>query len=253
MLTAITRAVSPAMNRCELAYLARAPIDIARAVAQHSAYEARLARLGARVISLPAEADFPDSVFVEDPAVVVDEVAVIARPGAMSRQGESESLARALEPFRTLRRIEPPATLEGGDVVIAGKHVFVGASARTNAEGIAQLARHLAPFGYTVQPVQVRGCLHLKSGCCWLGDGAMLVNREWIDPSPLREYWLIDVAEPWAADVLRTRETIMMPDSFPLTAEILRERGYKVCTLDISELMKAEGGVTCMSLLFEDL
>jgi dimethylargininase len=252
MLIAITRSVSPAMNRCELAYLSRSPIDIARAAAQHRSYEACLAGLGARVITQPAEPELPDSVFVEDPALVVDEVAVIARPGVESRRAETESLARALEPFRLLRRIEAPGTLEGGDIVIAGRTLFAGVSQRTNSDGIAQLADALEPLGYTVQPVEVRGCLHLKSGCCYLGDDTFLVNRDWIDVEPFRSSRLIDVAEPWAADVLSIGETVVMPDTFPATAELLCQAGFKVCTLDISELMKAEGGVTCMSLVFED-
>jgi dimethylargininase len=253
VITAITRSISPAMNRCELAYLARQPIDLDKASAQHRQYEDCLRDLGVRVISLPAEPDLPDSVFVEDPAVVVDEVAVMTRMGAESRRPESESLERALEPFRAIRRLREPATLEGGDVMRAGWTLFVGASIRTNPEGIRQLAEELSPFGYEVRPVAVRGCMHLKTGCTFLGDGTVLANREWIDAEALREFEILDVApeEPWAADVLNIGGTIVMPDAFPATAELIRREGWKVRTLDVSELMKAEAGVTCMSIVFD--
>jgi dimethylargininase len=253
MLTAITRQVSAALNRCELAYLPRRAIDIEKARAQHRAYEACLSELGAREISLPAEPDLPDSVFVEDPAVVLDQVAIMARPGVESRRGETESLARALAPFRPLLWLQEPETLEGGDVVVAGYTLFAGASRRTNPAGLARLAREVEPLGYSLQAVEVRDCLHLKSGCCYLGDDTFLVNRAWIDAAPFRGRRLIEVApdEPWAADVLRLGDTILMPDSFPATADLLRRAGFRVRTLGLSELMKAEGGVTCMSLLFE--
>ena len=166
MLMAVTREVSPAMNRCELSYLDRVVIDLDKAAEQHRQYEQRLRAMGAEVIPLPAEPDMPDSVFVEDPAVVVEEVAILTRPGAESRRREGESLAKTLARFRPLRWVEAPATLEGGDVMRAGKTLYVGASARTNAAGIAQLSQELTPYGYRVVAVEVRGCLHLKSGCC---------------------------------------------------------------------------------------
>src|SRR6202451_1675852 len=163
-LVAVTREVSPAMNRCELSYLDRVDIDLGKAAEQHRQYEHCLRAMGANVIPLPAEPEMPDSVFVEDPAVVVEEVAILTRPGAESRRKEGESLAKTLARFRPLRWLEAPATLEGGDVMRAGKTLYVGASARTNAEGVAQLAVELKPYGYEVKAVEVRGCLHLKSG-----------------------------------------------------------------------------------------
>lgn len=253
MLTAITRAVGPTIYRCELEFLDRQPIDLDRAAAQHASYERFLEEMGARLISLPAEPDLPDSVFVEDPAIVLDEVAILTRMGAASRRGESESLARALAPFRTLRRIEPPGTLEGGDVLRIGRKLFVGASARTNAEGIVQLRGAVAPFDYEVEPVEVLRCLHLKSAATYLGEGAVLVNRGLIDPAPLAPYRLIDVApgEPWAANTLALGGVVLIPEAWPETASILRREGFTVRPIDISELMKAEAGLTCSSLIFE--
>ena len=249
MLTAITRAVSPSMEACELTYLERQKIDIARAREQHRAYEACLAELGVQVISLPAEADYPDAVFVEDTAIVLDEIAVMARPGAASRRGEAESVAHALAPYRTLRWLREPATLDGGDVMLAGKTLYVGVTARSNAAGIGQLAAEVEPFGYHVRPVIVQGCLHLKSACSYIGD-AVLVHRPWVDDAAFAGVTLVDVPEECGANVLMVGETVLVPANAPKTAELLRGMGRQVRLLDNSELMKAEGALTCCSLVF---
>ncbi len=250
MLTAITRAVSPALDRCELGHLPRQPIDVARAAAEHRQYEACLRELGVSVVSLPAEPDLPDSNFIEDPAVVVAEVAMMTRMGAESRRAESASLARALESFRPLRWMTPPATLEGGDVLRVGSRVFVGMSSRTNAAGIAQLDAELQPYGYTILPVKVRGCLHLKSACCAVGSETILINRQWVDPAAFPGFEIVDVPadEPRAGNVLAIGETVLVASSFPGTAELLDRRGWRVRPVDISELMKAEAGLTCSSI-----
>ena len=252
MLIAVTRAVSPAINRCELGFIERQEISLAKAEEQHHLYEACLAELGASVVSLQAEPDYPDSVFVEDPAVLVDEVAVMTRMGVASRRGESESLARALERYRPLRHLREPATLEGGDVMRIGRTIFVGASHRSNRAGIGQLSAELAPFGYTVVAVEVRGALHLKTACCYIGDGVILANRDWLDTAPLREFHIVDIGpdEPRAANVLAIGDSVIVPHCFPRTAEILAGLGKKVRLIDVSELMKAEAGVTCSSLVF---
>lgn len=253
MLQALTRQVSPTFASCELTFLDRQPIDVPKAREQHRAYEACLTELGAKVISLPADPQFPDGVFVEDPAIVLDEVAVITRPGAESRRGETERIAQALAPFRELRYIQAPGTLEGGDVVHVGKRLYVGLSQRTNREGIAQLTKILAPFGYRVFVVEVNGCLHLKSGACWVGGDAILANRQWINAAAFHDFRIIDVArdEPSAADVLPIAGKLLVPANFVHTSEILEGAGIKVQPIDVSELQKAEAGVTCMSLLFE--
>lgn len=252
MLIAITRAVSPTINSCEIGFIERQEIDLTRANQQHDDYERCLAELGASVVSLPAEPDYPDSVFVEDPAVVVEEAAIMTRMGAASRRGESTTLARALEQYRPLRWLRDPATLEGGDVMRIGRTLYVGLSHRTNREGIDQLSAELSPLGYSVVPVKVRGALHLKTACCYLGDGAVLVNRDWVDVAPLAGFRLVDVAqdEGRAANVLALGGSVVIPATFPKTAEILSQAGYKVRTVDVSELMKAEAGVTCSSLIF---
>lgn len=253
MLTAITRAVSPAIGRCELTFLGRQEIDIGKAVEQHRRYRDCLVELGLAVLTLPVEPDLPDSVFVEDPAVVMEEAAVIARMGAESRRAESESLALALAPYRPLRHMHAPATLEGGDVVRVGRRLFVGLSGRSNSEGVRQLAEHLEPLGYSVTGVGMRGCLHLKSACCALGEGLLLANREWVDTAAFEGLEIVDVApdEPAAADVLAIGGALLIPAAFPRTAERLARLGRRVLPLDVSELMKAEAGVTCMSVIFE--
>ena len=239
------------MNACELSFQERVPIDVARARAQHRAYEQCLAELGVRVISLAAEPGYPDSVFVEDPAIVLDEVAVITRPGAESRRGESQSLAAALEPFRPLCWMREPATLDGGDVMRAGKTLYVGRSGRTSVEGIRQLAAHVEPFGYRVCPVEVKGCLHLKSACSYLGDGLVFAYRPWIDSEALGGLRLVDAPDAEAVNVLRVAGAILVAHGFPRTAETIESLGLPVRTLDNSEIRKAEGALTCCSLLFE--
>ena len=253
MLTAITRKVSPSFASCQLEYLQREPIDVAPAEAQHRNYEAALERLGARVISLPAEPNLPDCVFVEDPALVLDEIAVITRMGAESRRAEAQSLAEALANFRPLKHIIEPGTLEGGDVVRIGRKLYVGVSRRTNPAGVRQLAGVLEAYGYSVTPVPVHGCLHLKTACCSLGDGAVLANRELFDWRALTAVRYLDVPadEPWSADVLAMGGAIVQSRQFPQTIALLQSRGYKVRAVDVSELHKAEAGVTCMSLVFE--
>jgi dimethylargininase len=253
MLIALTRGVSPTLANCELQELTREPIDIARAIDQHRCYAKVLEELGARVIALPAEPQFPDGVFVEDPALVLDEIALMTRPGAESRRGEGESIAKVLTEFRDLTSIHGPGTLEGGDVMRIGRTLYVGASRRTNFEGIRQLREVATPLGYEVVAVPVRGCLHLKSACCYIGDETILANRNWIDRAFLSDFRILDVAaeEPRAANALRVGETLIYPDAFPRTRALLENSGFNVRAIDASELAKAEGGVTCTSILFE--
>jgi dimethylargininase len=250
MLFALTREVSPAIAHCELEFLDRQPIDLARAVEQHQRYQDCLADLGAHVEVLPATPSMPDGVFVEDPAIVLDEVAVITRMGAASRRGEAESLAVALAQYRELLRIEDPGTLEGGDVMRVDKTLYVGYSRRTNIAGIQQLAALVHPLGYFVVPIEVGGCLHLKSACCYLGDSTVLANRQWMDADALCGLKILDVPELRGANALRIGEIVLMPEAYPRTSEMLDRAGFRVRTIDNSELLKAEAGVTCTSLIF---
>jgi dimethylargininase len=253
MLTAITRAVSPALADCELSFIAREPINLARARLQHRNYEQLLAAAGARVISLAAEPDLPDSMFVEDPALVLPELAVVFPLGTETRRPEAASIARALAPYRSVSHVRLPGTVEGGDILRLDRRLFVGVSARSNAEGVAQLARIVGPHGYQVTAVPVTGCLHLKSAVTSLGGNVLLANRAWFDASAFHgcEWVEVDAAEPHAGNALLLGGTVVLPASFPRTRARIEARGFAVTPLDISELQKAESGLTCSSLLFE--
>jgi dimethylargininase len=241
------------MGQCELTYLPRAEIDIELARAQHRVYEKALERLGCRLVSLPGELDLPDSVFVEDTAVVLHEIAIITRPGATSRRPETVSVAKALGEYRELMFLQPPGTLDGGDVLRVGKTLYVGSSSRSNRSGIEQLTSIVAPFGYCVVSVLVRECLHLKSAVTQVGPNTLLINRQLVETSCFSGMDLIDVdgREPSGANALLIGNQVVYPASCPRTRERLEARGISVAGVDVSEIEKAEGGVTCCSLILE--
>jgi dimethylargininase len=253
MLIAITREISPNIDNCELTHLARQAIDVELAKTQHRRYEAALQTLGCEVHTLPALAELPDSVFVEDTAIVLEELAIITRPGADSRKPETATIASALEPFRALHFIESPATVDGGDVLHVGKDLYVGLSSRSNLASIEQLHRILEPFGYRVKGVAVKGCLHLKSAVTRVGEGRLLINRNLVAACEFAGVDFIDVddAEPFAANALLIGEEVLYPASFPRTRERLETAGISVHPVEVSELLKAEGAVTCCSLVFK--
>ena len=253
MVTAITRDVSPRFNECEITHIERTPIDLEVARAQHHEYVNVLKALGCKVIELPAEADLPDSVFVEDTAFILPEAAVITRPGADSRKPETESIIRALSPHVKLFHVREPATVDGGDVLLLGKNIYIGLSSRSNQEAIAQLNALLREDGYTVTGVRMHDCLHLKSAVTRVDDKTLLINKGWVDMHHFENFDLIEVdpAEPFAANCLPIGDSIIFPTSFPKTRAKLEENGHKVVTVDISELAKAEGAVTCCSLIID--
>jgi dimethylargininase len=250
---ALTRRISPSISRCELTHLSREPIDYARACAQHAQYEDALRSLGVEVVSLPAEPDLPDSVFVEDAALVLDDCAVMTRPGAESRRPESVSVEAALAPYRDILHIEPPGTLDGGDILVIGRTIYVGVTSRSTREGIDQLETLVGPRGYTVQGLAVKGCLHLKSAATLVGADTVLLNPAWVLPDafPRLRILEIDPTEPYAANAVLVGDTIIYPSSFPKTQAILAAAHINIVTVDADELAKAEGAVTCCSLLFE--
>ena len=253
MLIAITRPVSASLAQCELTHQARVPIDVGRARQQHAAYEGTLRSLGATVIQAPEAPELPDAVFIEDTALVLDEIAVIARPGAASRRAETGPVASLLSTYRPLRQLESPATLDGGDVLRIARTVYVGLSSRTNRLGAVQLGEILEPMGYAVVTVPVAGCLHLKSAVTQLADGLLLLNPQWVAPAAFTDCEFLPVAdqEPGAANALRVAGALIYPAHFPDTADRLVRHGLDVVPVECGELAKAEGGVTCCSLLFE--
>jgi len=250
-LVAVTRKVSSAMMRCELTHLDRVAIDVALAREQHRAYEQVLGDLGCRIETLPEEPELPDSVFVEDTAIVLEDVAVITRPGAQSRRAETASMAAALGKYRDLVRIESPGTLDGGDVLRVGRTLYVGTSSRSNASGIEQLGALLRTFGYRVLPAAVRGCLHLKSAVTQVIADALLINSRYVEREQFQGVGFIEVdeSEPSGANALMLGTDVIYSSSYPRTAEILRRHGIRVHTVEMSETEKAEGAVTCCSLL----
>ena len=249
---ALTRDVSPSIDRCQLTFIGREPIDLARARAQHDDYCARLARAGLEVIRLPADPDGPDCCFVEDTAIVLDELAIVTVPGAEPRRAETPAIAEALAPHRPVVRMTLPATLDGGDVLHMGRRLFVGQGGRSNAAGIEFLRRAIARHGYEVIAVEVTGCLHLKSAVTALDDETLLVNPDWFDGAPLGAYRTlpVDASEPGAANVLRVRGEVWAHPGFPRTLDLLDRAGYRITPVDISEFVKAEAALTCKSLLF---
>jgi dimethylargininase len=253
MRVAITREVSQGIARCELTHLAREPIDVDLARQQHRAYEARLREAGYSIVQIPAGEGMPDSVFVEDTALVFDELAIITRPGAESRRAETMAVAAALADYRLLRRVAAPGCLDGGDVLTVGRRVFIGTSLRTNAAAVAQVRAILEPFGYTVTAVAVHGCLHLKSAVTAVADDTLLINRDWVAAECFGGCELIEVdaGEPMAANALRLHDRVIYATAFPRTRARLEARGLRLAAVDVSEIAKAEGAVTCCSLIVD--
>jgi len=219
---------------------------------QHWAYRQALQNLGLEVILLPAEPGFPDAYFVEDPAIVTPGLAVICNPGALSRRGEGITLEPVLKEYRPVAHIQPPGTLEGGDVLCAEDHFFIGLSERTNQEGAAQLTALLEPTGYTCITIPVAAGLHLKSGVNYVGSNTLLVTSSLAEHPAFTRYQkiLIDPEEEYAANTLLVNGTLLTPRGFPKTRAELVRLGKPVIELDVSEVQKMDGGLTCMSLRF---
>ncbi len=251
--TAITRKVSPAIEKCELTHLDRQSISFEVATEQHEAYVALLRSIGCTVLTLDAEPTMPDSVFVEDAALVLDEVAVSTRPGAESRQAEVDSIRVALAPYRELIDIKAPGTLDGGDILKVGRTIYIGLSTRSNQAAVEQLRAGLEPHNYTVKTIEVKDCLHLKSAVSIVAKDVLLLNPAWIDPSLFPDMKIIEIdpSEPYAANAVLIGEDIIYPEEFPKTCAKLKAEGLKVHTVLATELAKAEGAVTCCSLIFK--
>jgi dimethylargininase len=248
---AITREISPAIEQCELTHLERTTIDLRRARAQHELYEEALRELGCEVVRLPAGPDMPDSVFIEDTAIVLDELAVITRPGAASRRVETAAVATALRSHRPVAAILAPGTLDGGDVQLIGRTLYVGVGYRSNDAGVAQLRAIVASQGYSVEGVRFTGCLHLKSAISLVADDLLLINPAWVDAALFGgcRTLHVDAAEPYAANAVLLGDLIIYPEEHARTLTRIEEAGVRVRTVPADELAKAEGAVTCCSLI----
>ena len=251
MAIAITRQVSPRFNECEITHIDRSPININIARTQHEGYVQALKDMGCELIELPAEADLPDSVFVEDTAFILPEAAVITRPGADSRRPETETIIHALQPYRELLLIHEPGRVDGGDVLVLDKDIFVGMSTRSNQAAVDQINILVGKFGYRAQGVELHDCLHLKSAVTRVDAKTLLINRHWVNAQHFAGFDLIDVdpSEPFAANCLPVNGEIIFPAAFPKTRAKLEARGHKIRTVLVDELAKAEGAVTCCGLI----
>jgi dimethylargininase len=230
------------------------PPDLALALEQHEAYCRALERLGVSLVTLPADAEFPDSTFVEDAAIVTSRGAILTRPGAPSRAGEVAALGPALsEWFPQLDRIVSPGTVDGGDVCEAGQHFFIGISQRTNWEGAAQLSAWLSRLGFGSSPIDIRelpGLLHLKTGVSWLGGRRLLAWPAIAGHDAVRGWEVMEVpkGEEYAANCIRVNDTVLVAEGFPETAALVRSLGDDVVAIDVSEYRKMDGGLSCLSV-----
>jgi dimethylargininase len=236
---AVTRELTAAIGNCELTFLHRSAIDFGLAQQQHRDYQSALSSLGCEVVVVPAPPGLADSVFIEDTALVLDDIAVMLRPGVASRQPEVAGVAEVLQQYKPLKAIEPPGTIDGGDLLRVGNRIFAGLSTRSN-------------FGMTVETVETTKCLHLKSAVSEVAPGTLLINTDWISSSAFKDFELIpvDKEETHAANALRIGKNLIYPSSFPRTMDVLVNRGIDVVPVDLTELQKAEGAVTCCSLIF---
>ncbi len=249
---AITRKPAPNFGKGITTAVNAEPPDYEKMLAQHCAYVETLKKLGLAVTVLDPEPDYPDAHFVEDTAVVTPDVAVITRPGADARRGEIATIAPVLADFREIRCIEAPGTLDGGDVLMIGKHFLIGISDRTNPAGAQQLGRILEDYGNTWSAVPLASGLHLKSSLNWVGKNFMLVTRDFANLEPIAGYEriIVEPDEEYAANILPVNDVLIMPAGFPKTRKQLEKTGLEIIELDTSECRKMDGALTCLSLRF---
>lgn len=249
---AVTRELTAGIANCELTFLSRSEIDFSGAQQQHLEYQSALSSLGCEIVIVPASPELADSVFIEDTALVLEDLAVMLRPGVASRRAEVAGVEEVLGQYKTLRSIESPGTVDGGDLLRVGNTIFAGLSTRSNQGGIQQLSNIVSDFGVTVETVETAKCLHLKSAVSEVAPGVLLINPDWVSSSVFENFELINIdeSEAHAANALRIGDSLIYPSSFPRTSEKLVRRGIDVISVDLSELQKAEGAVTCCSLIF---
>lgn len=253
MLKVLVHKPSKNLQDCELTYLESEKIDYEKALNQHEDYCQMIKQCGAQLEVLDENINLADSVFVEDPIIVFDELAVLTSMGVESRRAESDLLEKYFKEKKEVKKIQLPSKIEGGDVLIINKKVYVGVSARTNIEAINELESILKPFEYEVKAVKVHGCLHLKTGCTALDENTILINPNWVDASAFEDYKLINIPseEPFAANIMKINDFICMNECFPKTIDLVKSLNYKVKTTNISEFVKAEAGLTCMSVRYK--
>jgi dimethylargininase len=228
------------------------PINVALAKQQHTAYRRALLELGLQVIYLDGDPEFPDCCFVEDPAVIVGEIAIICHMGAVSRRGEEAAVARLLQKHKQIHTIDAPGTLEGGDVLTIGKKVYVGLTSRTSREGFEQLKRIAAQQGFETIPVETQNLFHLKSDITCVGEDCVLMRPGRFEDGLFSGYRKIIVheAEAYAANCLAVNGKVLVSEGYPRTREQIEESGFETIALDMSEFRKGDGSLTCLSKIF---
>jgi dimethylargininase len=251
-LIALVRPPAPSLQEGERSYIGREPIDFTRAQAQYRRYVDALRDAGAEIVEVAAAPDLPDSVFIEDTALVLDPLAVIARSGAESRRPEAPAVAAVLERYRHVEHTPAPATFDAGDILTIDKTVYVGRGARTNPAAIEFLTSLLRTHDHQVVPVSYGGCLHLKSAVNYLGNDAVVLNPDWVARDVFARFAQVDVdpGEPMGASALAVGDQLLLSSSYPATVKRIAARGFKPRVLDLSEFHLAEGGLTCLSIIF---
>ncbi len=227
--------------------------DYLKALEQHKQYIKALKKCGVKVTILEADERFPDSVFVEDTAVLAEKCVVITNPGAPSRKGEEIEIEKSLRKFhQNIERIKVPGTLDGGDVMQVGRHFYIGLSVRTNLEGAGQLADILENYGYSSTMVELEEVLHLKTGAAYLENNNLVVAGEFINHPAFEKFnkIVIDEPESYSANCIWVNGTVIMPSGFKDTRQAIQGAGYRVLAVDVSEFRKLDGGVSCLSLRF---
>jgi dimethylargininase len=248
---AIVRRLGPSFGH-GLTTSEEGPPDFELAERQHRAYVDAMVDLGLEIVELGVLEGFPDAYFVEDTAIVGDTFAVLARPGAIERRGEEETIAAALSEFRTIDRIEAPGTVDGGDILEIGDHYLIGVSDRTNEEGAAQLGRILSAHEKSWQAMAVGSGLHLKSSIAALDDETVLVTAEYVDRPEIARWRKVttEPGEEYAANCVRVNDALLVAAGYSRTAEKIEAYAQKLVVLDVSEARKMDGGLSCMSLRF---
>jgi dimethylargininase len=250
---AVVREVPLTLDKCVRTYSSRNRVNLDLAQKQHEAYCKTLEDRNLKLVRIPADNNFPDCVFVEDPAVVYEGTAIMCNMGAKSRVGEVEEVRRVLSPiFRKVVNIDPPATIEGGDVLRVKDHLFVGVTSRTNVDGVNQLREALRKEDCEITSVKVENILHFKSACSYLGDDYIAVNPGYFDLRVLSSFKLISLPkqEAYAANCLAVNGTVLMTKGYPKTKKLIEKIGFETEELDVSEFKKCEGSLTCLSIIF---
>ncbi|MFH0760851.1 MAG: arginine deiminase family protein [Bacteroidota bacterium] len=249
---AIVRDVPNSFQKCVTTFHNKRKINVALAKQQHQQYCETLSSLGLKLIRIEADDTLPDCCFTEDTVIVFDVFAVITIPGAPSRIPETIEIEKTLSRLKTIVHITKPGTIEGGDVLRIGKKIFIGNSGRTNEEGIRQVASVIKHKGYQVIPVKIRNALHLKSVCTYLGNGCIILAEGYLDEKIFSEYDKIIVpkGEEYCANCLVVNGSVLIPKGFPKTKKIIENNGFPIIEIEMSEIEKAEGALTCLSVIF---